>query len=525
MFRTKALLPGLLGLLTVLAGIGCDKKVLEPAPTLKILAGSEIKDMEPLRPRMERAAGGRIEFVYSGSLDAVESLEAGEVYDAVWLSHGKYLQQTPSLKGKILASEKTMASPVIFGLKASKAAALGWDKADPTWASIIKAAASGKFSYGMTNPASSNTGFTALVGVASALADKQDGLTTADIRAKELGDLFKGQKLTSGSSGWLADAYVREQGRYDGLINYESVILQMNVDGQLQERLVPVYPKEGIVTADYPLMLLNEARRKSYEGLVGYLRSPEAQREITNRTLRRPVAGGVNPAAGIPTKVLFELPFPASREVLDALIDAYQQKLRRPASTYFVLDVSGSMGKNGGMEQLRNALTALSGADATLSGKFSKFQPRERVFLMAFNGEPRPPVRFEMPEDPRNLAGIQKNIQEYSNQLQAGGGTAIFASVKAALEAAAADRASRPERQYSVVIMTDGMNTSGISDDDFAEWYQRSPESQRGIPVFGLLFGEAKRAQLEFITNLTGGKVFDTRKSLKVAFKEIRGYQ
>ena len=43
--------------------------------------------------------------------------------------------------------------------------------------------------------------------------------------------------------------------------------------------------------------------------------------------------------------------------------------------------------------------------------------------------------------------------------------------------------------------------------------------------VFGLLFGKAEKSQLERIATLTGGRVFDARKGLRTAFKEIRGYQ
>lgn len=496
----------------------------QAASALRILAGSEIKDLEPLKARMEKATGAGIEFVYSGSLDAVEKLEAGENFDAVWVSHGKYLQQTPGIKSKIRASERIMTSPVILGVKVSKAAGLGWDKSDPTWAEIARAAANGKLSYGMTNPASSNTGFTALVGVASALADKQDSLTTADIKTKELRQLFVGQKLTSGSSGWLAEAYVREQARFDGMINYESVILQLNADGKLTEKLAPVYPKEGIVTADYPLMLLNEGKRKAYDDLVKFLRSAEAQRDITQRTLRRPIVPEVEAAPAIPKKTLAELPFPASRDVLDALIDAYQGQLRRPASTYFVIDTSGSM-QGEGIEQLRNSLAALAGADATLSGRFARFQTRERIYMLRFAGTPGSPVRFEMPDDVQKAESVMGNMRDFSSQLRADGGTAIFSSVKMALEAAQADRAKAPDRQYSVVVMTDGKNESGMNENDFASWYERQREEQRGIPVFGLLFGKAEKAQLERIAELTGGRVFDARKGLKTAFKEIRGYQ
>ncbi len=498
--------------------------MMQPAGSLRVLAGSEIKDLEPLKARMEKAAGTPIEFIYSGSLDAVEKLEAGEQFDAVWLSHSKYLLQTPSIKAKVRASERIMTSPVILGVKVSKAAQLGWDKVDPTWTDIARAAASGKLSYGMTNPASSNTGFTALVGVAAALADKQDSLTIADIKTKELRQLFTGVKLTSGSSGWLADAYVREQARFDGMINYESVILQLNAEGKLTEKLAPIYPKEGIVTADYPLMLLNDSKRKAYDELVKFLRSPEVQRDITERTLRRPIVPEVQAAAAIPKKTLAELPFPASREVLDALIDAYQGQLRRPASTYFVIDTSGSM-QGEGITQLRDAMAALSGADTTLSGRFARFQTREQIYMLPFSGQPGTPLRFNMPDDAAKTEAVLTSAREFASQLRADGGTAIFSSVKMALEAAQADRAKAPDRQYSVVVMTDGRNESGMSEKEFADWYERQGEAKQGIPVFGLLFGKAEKSQLERIATLTGGRVFDARKGLRTAFKEIRGYQ
>jgi hypothetical protein len=54
--------------------------------------------------------------------------------------------------------------------------------------------------------------------VVKALAAK--GFTKATPRLKEF---FKGQKLISGSSGWLATAYQR-RGNVDALLNYESVL-------------------------------------------------------------------------------------------------------------------------------------------------------------------------------------------------------------------------------------------------------------------------------------------------------------
>lgn len=46
----------------------------------------------------------------------------------------------------------------------------------------------------------------------------------------------------------------------NGIINYESVLMQLNQGGKLQEKLALIYPSEGVISADYPLMLLKKKR-------------------------------------------------------------------------------------------------------------------------------------------------------------------------------------------------------------------------------------------------------------------------
>jgi len=82
---------------------------------------------------------------------------------------------------------------------------LGWDREAPTWRDIAKAAETRKFTYGMTDPSASNSGFSALVGVASALSGGGAALDAK--RAIEVPDdlrrFFAAQTMTAGSSGWL----------------------------------------------------------------------------------------------------------------------------------------------------------------------------------------------------------------------------------------------------------------------------------------------------------------------------------
>jgi Ca-activated chloride channel homolog len=65
---------------------------------------------------------------------------------------------------------------------------LGWDTQEPTWKDIADAAKAGKFTFGMTNPTSSNTGLTATIGLAAALAKDPDALTEADLSNPRLAD-------------------------------------------------------------------------------------------------------------------------------------------------------------------------------------------------------------------------------------------------------------------------------------------------------------------------------------------------
>lgn len=380
---------------------GCGEKssaiTAESTDGLRIIAGSELKDVEQdLKADIEKATGVRIGFEYAGTLDAIDRLAAGEAFDGVWVSHGKYLAMNPALKGRIKAQDKIMLSPVVLGVKASKAQQLGWDRKEPTWKEIADAAQAGRFSFGMTSPTASNTGFTATIGLASALAKNPDALTEADVKNPLIAAFFKGQSLTAGSSGWLADAYVRDQGRVDGLINYESVLLSLNASGKLGEPLKLVYPSEGIVTADYPLMLINAAKRPLYDKLVAYLRSKEFQSKMSAATLRRPVNPDATPAPALPQRTLVELPFPGQAAVIDALLENFLSEARLPASSRYVLDLSGSMSGNG-IEALKTAMHTLAASDAgSLAARATRFQNRESVGLLTFSSQPYPTRLFTM---------------------------------------------------------------------------------------------------------------------------------
>ncbi|MEV5414351.1 VWA domain-containing protein [Thermopolyspora sp. NPDC052614] len=504
---------------------GAGDEAVEDGPNvLRVLAGSEIEDLEPLLRKAEQATGVKVALTYTGTLDGAEQVAGGRAdgkHDAIWFSSNRYLSLIEGASARLSTQTKVMSSPVVLGLKTAKARELGWDAKPVTWSDIAAAAQEKKFTFGMTNPASSNSGFSALVGVTAALADSGEALDAAQIArvTPRLKTFFAAQTLTAGSSGWLADAY-RRRDDVDGLINYESVLLGLKQSGA---DLTVIRPSDGVVTADYPLTLLASAadgKRDLYGKLTAWLRTPDVQREIMTTTNRRPIVPEVRPDQRFGAAELLELPFPNRRSAADQLIGAYLNEVRRPSQTVFVLDVSGSM-EGDRIASLRASLAALTGADTSVTGTFSRFHNRERVTMIPFNGRPSTPVTFTVPE--RAPEGTLAEIRRFGDGLNAEGGTAIYDSLRQAYEEATRQRAADAVHT-SVVLMTDGANTNGSDYLDFEDYYRSL--GQTDIPTFVILFGDSDVEEMRQVAALTGGAVFDARSgSLAAAFKEIRGYQ
>lgn len=479
------------------------------AGTLRVLASSELSDMTPVFDQVEKDTGVTLRPTYMGTLDAVELLATGKAdgrYDAVWLSSNDYLRLRPDAATKIVSETPVMSSPVAVGVKPATVKELGWKPEQVTWSQVEQAVRDGSLTYGMTDPARSNSGFSTLISVASALSGAQSALTDADVAKARprLKEFFQGQKLTSGSSGWLASAYAR-RGDVDALLNYESVL--KGIPG-----LTVIRPKDGVVTADYPLSSLastDAATREDVRRVTEALRTDAVQRLITERTHRRPVVASVPPATGLDTARRRELPFPGSRSVADGLLDAYENELRRPSRTVYVLDTSGSM-EGERLSRLKEALAGLTG----------DFRDREEVTLMPFGSEVKS-VRTHVvsPTDPETgLAAIRRDTQD----LRAEGDTAIYTSLEKAYEHLGAGR----DTFTSIVLMTDGENTAGADAADFKAFYAGLGRTQQEIPVFPILFGDSDRTELTYIAELTGGRLFDAQQGpLDGAFEEIRGYQ
>ena len=159
-----------------------------------------------------------------------------------------------------------------------------------------------------------------------------------------------------------------------------------------------------------------------------------------------------------------------------------------------------------------------SASAATATGNVG-FRGRETITLAPFATEPYYPstVTYST-SDPATQAELSDRVDRF-NPI---GYTAIYDALAMTMNSIGTSENSIP----SIVLMTDGENTSGRSYEEFKQYYDGLSNEKKSIPVFVILYGEADVIELSELADYTGGRVFDALDGdLNEVFKEIRAYQ
>ncbi|ANE03936.1 vWA domain-containing protein [Corynebacterium crudilactis] len=495
-----------------LSGIGGS------AEPLKIVAATELEDLQPAIERASDELGFDIQLSFpGGTLSNSQALKEGafdQEFDATWFATNRYVDLIGA-SGKLGETTKIATSPVAFGVNSAMAQQYGWDQRQPTWVELGEASQSADFTFGMTDPATSNSGFSALVAMATAYADTGQALTENDIPAiaSPMSTFLAGQTITSGSSGWLKDTFLEQSNRANAIINYESVLNTMVEDEGAD--ITVVVPADGVVSADYPLSTINGSEQQDQVAALAqwFAEHPET---LTD-TFRRPTTANSTLPAALSRQSIIEAPFPGSKTITDALIDAYTNQFRVPGETTFVLDVSGSM-EGERIALLKETMSDLITGDATTELANVSLRDREKVSIIPFSFGPH-----EVINETLSAVGSpsRNHVQQQIETLHADGGTGIYDAVLAAY-----GESIGGEYIPSIVLMTDGELTAGRNYQDFLAEWNALPDTIRAIPIFIILYGEANVAEMEELAKTTGGKTFDAiNGDLDEAFKEIRAYQ
>lgn len=508
-----------------------------PEDPLRIVAGSESKEIEQIIKDVARANGFSVEMQYLGSVDMMLELQGEDfAWDAVLPANSMWIRLGDEERRRVSDEASIMRSPVVFGVKRSKAEELGWIGKDVTVDDILGAVRQGKLRFAITSATQSNSGASAYMGFLYALAGEPAMLETKDLESPELREkvkaLLQGVERSSGSSGWLKEMFLARYDKLDGMFNYESMLIAANkaLLERGQEVLYAVYPTDGLAIADSTLGFVNkpgnEHKKEWFRALRDGLLQPEAQQKIFQTGFRTALIGMnpenvdknvYNPEWGIDLeRTISPIPWPTA-EVIRQALALYQGGLRKPSFTVYLLDVSGSM-KGPGLSELKKAMGNL--LDQKLAARHMlQASDQDVTVVIPFNDRYFEALHVvgNAPEE------LEKLLAEVQN-LQAGGGTNIYLPVMRAMQLFAQQGMKLNDYLPSIILLTDGRSNNGSLQD--VQGYWRELEAPFELPpVFGVTFGNADDSQLEELAHYTVSRVFDGRKhGLVQAFRQAKGY-
>ena len=496
---------------------------------LKIVAGSENKELEPIIEEYAKNNKQSIEIDYLGSLDIMRMLSDEEIkYDAAWPASSIWLNMGDT--NHILKyQETTSQSPVVFGIKKSLAEELGFVGRDVTVKEIIDAINSGKLKFTMTSATQSNSGASAYLGFLNALAAEKDGLTSEDLQNEDLQNeiisLLSGVERSSGSSNWLTELFL--SGDYDAMVNYEQLVIATNkaLEDDGKEPLYLVYPVDGLSISDSPLAYIDrgdEKKEEAFRKFQEYILSDEAQSKI-EATGKRSAYGTVreenraiyNKNWGIDLdKTLSPIRFPRADVIMEAL-NMYQSEFKKPAFTIYVLDYSGSMDANDGYVQMNEAMNQVlvpenARANLLLGTK------KDITYVIPFSDGVLGVLEAKGNGD--ELESLYTDLSEnYRTQTS----TSMYEAIDEAVNILNDNKEMLKDYSPAVVVLTDGKANGRMRFDELNDSYARL---NYDVPIFGILFGDAVEDDLKEIATMSKARVFDGRSDMIKAFQNVKGY-
>lgn len=395
-------------------------------------------------------------------------------------------------------------SPVVIAAWEDVARGLGWP-GPVGWGDLLaKAQEDPDFKWSHPS-ATTASGLLATLAEFYAAVGKTRGLTPEDVRAQATLDAVGALEKTvryygEGEQAVIQRALEEGSGFLDAFVVQEQMVIWYNQERKGGPFLVAIYPQEGTLWEDHPMVLLEHpgltaAQRETFEQWRQFLLSEDAQRLVLlygyrPADLTIPLESPVSPEYGAdPTQPQTTLQIPG-REVIAVVRDAWWYT-KRHTNVYLVVDTSGSMRG----EKLENAQAALR----TFIGQIHGDQ--ERVGMVLFGSTVYNIV------DLQELGQNRQVLLETVDNLSASGNTALLDAIRAAY--VRLQRLGDRERINAIVAMTDGKeNNSRIR---LQELVREVREGNReGVPVviFCIAYGDdADYDVLEDLAEASGGQV------------------
>jgi len=438
----------------------------------------------------------------------------------------------------LLAGERTSvaSSPVVMAVPRPMAEAIGWPSKQVAWSDFVGMhflnktwkdyghPEWGAIRLGMSEPTTSTAGLLSLVPISDRDGDDKISLN----EAKSL--LVFSRSVTDrkpDSQPWYTA--LRNAPDATAAMKTISVFPSLEHDlaaynaGDPPVRLVPLYPGEGTVFADYPYTVLDASwvdsfRRRVAADFLAHLQRSSSQEVYGDAGFRTPdrttrFAGGTLGELGFSNKVGAIARTVGSAATVDRTV-VYWNALERTTTFLAVVDTSGSM-----TEPLGNKSRMQVVQEAAIKA-ISLFDDDSHVGLWQFSTnlvgsqdwrQVMPLTRAGSTDKatgkPFREVGIQKVLA-----LRPGGNTGLYDTVLAAYQYM--QKNWQPRQLNLVVVLTDGRNQddSGISRATLLSQLRSRAQPDRPVQVITLGLGDSVDEQeLAQISDATGGKSYKAK--------------
>jgi len=450
-----------------------------------------------------------------------------------------------------------MLTPLVIAMPEPMAQALGWPDEPIGWGDVLELARSqqgwadyghpewGAFRLGKTNPNFSTSGLSALIAQTYAAAGKRDGLSAEDLGKPEVVQYgtdvetavvhYGDTTLTFMNNWYRADQRGNPYAYTSAAAVEEKSVIDYNTgnpDGVVQQGeqprpprvpLVAIYPEEGTLYSDNPLIVLDaewvdDAERVAAARFVEFAQRPENQERVLRFGFRpgnpdvavtEPVdrSNGVDPTQ---PQTLLEVPSP---EVTVAVLDAWASQ-RKGARVTLVVDVSGSMGEPASDE---GPETKLDLAKAAAVEALDQFKDDDEVGLRIFTTDLGPDGASFADVLPLSRVGdVRERLATEIRSLLPLNGTPLYEVARTTYRELAAGY--DPARINAIVLLTDGRNDDGDSGDDRRQLDEllstltagSEGASSRPVRLFPIAYGrDADLPTLRLIAEASSGAVYD----------------
>ena len=506
-----------------------------------------------------KASGGAAQLLDNGWDESTEGPRP-VIWSPASSAWGTVLNQRYETSGRDpIANDSTpfMLTPLVIAMPEPMAEALGWPDEQLGWADVLDLARSeqgwadfghpkwGAFRLGKTNPNFSTSGLSALIAQTYAAAGETDALTAEDLARPEViqfgSDVesavvhYGDTTLTFLNNWYRADQRGNPYSYVSAAAVEEKSVIDYNTgnpDGVLDQGeqarpprvpLVAIYPEEGTLYSDNPLIVLDadwvsEDEKAAAAKFVEFVQLPENQEKVLEFGFR---PGNPDVAIGAPIdasngldptqpQTLLDVPAPA---VTVDILDAWDTQ-RKSARVTLVIDVSGSMGEPGDQS---TGETKLDLAKRAAIDALEEFKDDDDVGLRIFTTDLDPSgATFVDLVEPGRVGDVRENLANRIRDLVPLNGTPLYEVARTTYEEL--DASYDPARINALVLLTDGKNDDGDTSDDSRQLdglltalsSGTEGTTSRPVRVFPIAYGgDADLGILRQIAEASNGAVYD----------------